>query len=208
MNKHLLLAGIFTLAACSSGNTEGGAVGPTAPGSTPRGMSWSSRQNADAPGTTVIQQAQQLVANGQSENALRLFSGESREMASRYSDLVRRLEASNLPVDVIDTYLRAIASPTVVLREEVVGTSRKVHLRYADGVEGAVWLVQEGQDWRLDLARELAPTLKQLEYGDWRLTTLTQVKEGKLPKSTLAGWGSEEWEEGEGDGDQDADEGR
>ena len=123
---------------------------------------------------------------------------------------MRKLEATNLPPDVIDTYLKAIASPTIILREEVVGSARKVHLRYPDGVDGGVWLVQEGQDWRLDLARDLAPTIKQLEYGDWRLSTLTQVKEGKLPKSVLAGWGDPEWEEGEGDKDTDheSDEGR
>ena len=210
MNKHLLLAGMFSLVACSNNNADLGMAGPGAPGSTTRGFSWSSRNNADAPGTTVVEQAQQLVAAGQSENAVRLFSGESREMASRYSELVRKLEATNLPADVIDTYLKAIASPTIILREEVVGSARKVHLRYPDGVDGGVWLVQEGQDWRLDLARDLAPTIKQLEYGDWRLSTLTQVKEGKLPKSVLAGWGDPEWEEGEGDKDTDheSDEGR
>jgi hypothetical protein len=116
------------------------------------------------------------------QDALRYFSAQTAEVVEEYRELSVELDATNLPADPMAVFLAQMrVEHPKVTGCETDGNRAGAAIEYANGVQARLEFVRENDVWKLDLARELIPTVELLRQARDRLVMYKHGYESGKP---------------------------
>lgn len=107
--------------------------------------------------------------------ARRLVTRRSLELMRELESTAREIHASNVPENVLASFLTRFRDEDPDLRgTELHGDTAVVSIRYRSGHAARLSFVREDGAWKLDLARDLEPSLALLQAAKGRLDALAR----------------------------------